>query len=547
MNRGMRIDRLNEAFQYVNDEFLDLVERQQKINYWKHGKRARAFLGTVAACVCLMVVLPRVALAYNWFGLRELILPEENDESISFTLSEYAGKPEVLALREWKQFVAGYDPDAALYAEAVKEGFSTEGREDWKIYGVYTCEMGETLDRIAEKYGLMLHTDMEYISYEELEGLVGGGFMEEVSAEDCRVYENGSLHFVGETELNDSGTIFFRLGCVRKGTLDENIPYMGHEDGFDEWDYDIASGETVRLGLGRYDAWILKESADRYIIVDMPYGSDHGVTKEDAQELADKIDFGMLMEMQLPEVSREIPVPNEVIISLSGYVDSPEAQALAEWQEFLAHYDEDRKILDEIGNGLFVAEGREDWGQYFVYSYEMGEKLDEIAAKYGLKLHTEVNVINGDDFIDRVGGCFMDREILKGAYIYEDGYFSFDGDVKLSGCGTTGFQCIRSVKGTFNEVALYIRQAEEFTEWQYVTACGEPVLLALGPYKALIFADFEECFVSVNVLRGSEEGLTKEDLQELADNIDFRILKDVKAPEMRGDTAVPGISADVTF
>lgn len=55
----------------------------------------------------------------------------------------------------------------------------------------------------------------------------------------------------------------------------------------------------------------------------------------------------------------------------------------------------------------------------------------------------------------------------------------------------------------------------------------------------MIFADFEECFVSVNVLRGSEEGLTKEDLQELADKIDFRILKDVKAPEMRGDTAVP--------
>lgn len=361
--------------------------------------------------------------------------------------------------------------------------------------------------------------------------------MEEVSVENCRVYENGSLHFVGETELGDSGTIFFRLSCAVKGTLDENIPYMGHKDGYAEWQYDTASGESVRLGLGTYDTRILKESADRYIIVDMPYGSNHGITKENVQELVEKINFGMLMDMQLPEVSRDVPVSTEAKISLSGYGDSPESQALVEWREFLAHYDTDNRIADEIGNGIFVAEGREDWGLYFVYSYEMGEKLDEIAAKYGLKLHTEINIVNGDDFIDRVGGCFMDREILKGAYIYEDGYFSFDGDVELSGCGTTDFQFTRSVKGTFNEVTLNIGMVEGFTDWQYITACGEPVLLVLGPNKALIFADFEECFVSVNVLRGSEDGMTKEDLQELADQIDFRILKDVQVPDMRGDTA----------
>lgn len=91
----------------------------------------------------------------------------------------------------------------------------------------------------------------------------------------------------------------------------------------------------------------------------------------------------------------------------------------------------------------------------------------------------------------------------------------------------TDFQFTRSVKGTFNEVMLTIGQAEDFTEWQYVAACGEPVLLALGPGKALILADSEECFITVNVLCGTEEGMTQEDLQELADKIDFRILEDV--------------------
>ena len=146
-------------------------------------------------------------------------MPEEDEEYVSLTLSEYAGKPEVAALREWKRFLAGYDTDAALYAEAVKEGFSTEGREDWELYGVYTREMGETLDETAEKYGLMLHTYMGYISEEELEGLAGGSFLEEVSVENCRVYENGSLHFVGATELDGMGAVFFRFSCAVKGTL----------------------------------------------------------------------------------------------------------------------------------------------------------------------------------------------------------------------------------------------------------------------------------------------------------------------------------------
>lgn len=536
MNRDRRIVRLNEAFQYVDDEFLNLVEKEQKISYWKHMKKMKVFLSTAAACVCLMIVLPAVALAYNWFGLRNLIMPKEDKEYVSLTLGEYAGKPEVAALREWKQFIAEYDIDATLYAEAIKEGFSTEGREDWDIYGVYTYDMGETLDRIAEKYGLMLHTNMDYISYEELESLVGGNFMEEVSVENCRVYENGSLHFAGVTELNDSGTVFFRLSCAVKGTLDENIPYLGHKDGYVEWQYDTAGGESVRLVLGTYDTRILKESADRYIIVDMPYGSDHGITKENLQELAEKIDFGMLMEMQLPEVSRDMSVSNEARIPLSGYMDSPGAQALVEWQEFLAHYDTDNKIADEIGNGVFVAEGRDDWFMYSVYSYEMGEKLDEIANKYGLNLHNEVNIISRDELMYRVGGSFM-ATVMGGAYIYEDGSFHFEGDVELDRYGAIGFQLMRKVKGTFHQEALNIGQPEDYTEWQYITACGEPVLLELGSYqRSLIFADYEECFISVNVLAGIEDGLTKEDLQELADQIDFKILMDVRVPEMRGDS-----------
>ena len=527
--------KLNEAFQYVSDEFLDIVEQEKR----KKRRPVWRIAGTVAACICLLIVLPVSAIAYNWFGLRDLILPKEDNEITCLTMTDYSGRPEVIARREWEHFLEGYDLDGTQYSKAIEDGFSTEGREDWDLYGVYTYDMGEMLDRIAKEYGLTLHTHMDYISGEELENRVGGSFMEDVSVENCRVYEDGSLHFVGVTKLDGSGMVFFRLTCAVKGALDENIPYMGHDDGYAEWQYDTVYGESVRLALGTYEARVLKESDDRYIIVDMPYGKVYGITNENLQELVDKIDFRMLTDMQLPERSDSRPLPSISPISLSGYMDSPESQALAEWEDFLAHYDADHKVLDQLGNGVFIAEGREDWSQYSVYSYEMGEKLDEIVEKYGLKLHTDVNVIDQDELMYRVGGSFMDKESLTWAYMYEDGFFHVEGDVELAGCGTTDFQFIRSVKGTFNGVALYVRQVEDYTDWQYITACGEPALIAMGPYHALIFADFDDCFVTVNVLLGSEDGMTQEDLQTLADKIDFRILKDVKTPDMRGDSEVP--------
>lgn len=231
-----------------------------------------------------------------------------------------------------------------------------------------------------------------------------------------------------------------------------------------------------------------------------------------------------------------VPINKYNTISLSGYQGSPEAEALREWNQFLENYDTDHKILNELGNDVFVAEGRDDWFMYSVYSYEMGEKLDEIANKYRLKLHNEVNIINRDELMYRVGGNFMDTA-MGGAYIYEDGTFYFEGDIELDGYGTIGFQLVRKVKGSFDESYLSIGQPEDYEEWQYITSCGEPVLLERGAHQtSLIFADYEECFISVNVLAGIEDGLTKEDLQDLADQIDFSILKDVQVPDMRGDT-----------
>lgn len=537
--------RLNEAFQYVDDRFLDIVEQQRKV---RKRKSAWAILGAVAASICMLLLLPFGVMANNWFGLKDLLLSGHNLEPVSITLADYRESPEAKALAEWEEFLEDYDKDGKILSEVGDGIFAVEGREDWSLYGIYSMEMGEKLDEIVSKHGLRLHTEKCSISPVELEAQLGGNLMEEIRQGDCYLYEDGSFCFESGAELDGQESIEFQFICVAKGVFDEAMRSIGQADYDREWQHASACGKPVLLAMGKSAALVLTELGDCFAALTTSFGSEDGMTKEKLQELANKVDFRILEDEQASDVPNAPNASNASemgsfgksdmsMIALSGYMDGAEAKALAEWEDFLAHYDTDHKIAGEIGNDIFFVEGREDWFLYHVYSYEMGEKLDEIVGKHGLKLRKEINVISAEELEYRVGGSFLAKDCDKcWAYMYEDGSFGTEGAAVLDGCGTVDFQFRRVVKGFFDEVTLSIGQVDDYKEWQYITACGEQVLLALGPYKALIFGDFEECFLAVNVLCGREDGMTEKNLQELADKIDFRVLKDVKIPEMRGDS-----------
>ncbi|MCM1561705.1 MAG: hypothetical protein NC123_19550 [Butyrivibrio sp.] len=226
----------------------------------------------------------------------------------------------------------------------------------------------------------------------------------------------------------------------------------------------------------------------------------------------------------------------DAMIGLSGYQGSPEAQAMAEWQAFLAAYDSDHAILEGIGDGPTEID-KTRYGLYNVYTQDMADQLEEIIQRYGLKLHTDINVVNQEELAFRVGGDFMQEPLRRyWAYIYEDGTFQFDGDVELQDHETVDFQFARTVKETFNETMLKIGDVSGYQEFGYVTSGGEMVMCALGTDKALVFVDSESCFILMNVMGGSSCGVTESVLKNMADAVDFALLKNVQAPEMRGDS-----------
>lgn len=221
------------------------------------------------------------------------------------------------------------------------------------------------------------------------------------------------------------------------------------------------------------------------------------------------------------------------MISMQGYTGSPEYLAAKEWMEFRNGYDADRTIQNEIGDSPTNLDSR--YTLYSVYTQEMCDKLDDITNKYGLKLHSEMNIVDQAELDYRVGGKFMGENLSRGlAYIYDDGTFQFDGDAQY-GHSQILFQCRRAVKGTFDEVTLNVGNIELYQESQYQTKSGETVLLANKSSHGVIIGDFEECFITVNVLGSHEFDLTEEHLQFIADSLNYSVLKNVITPDMRGD------------
>ena len=114
--------------------------------------------------------------------------------------------------------------------------------------------------------------------------------------------------------------------------------------------------------------------------------------------------------------------------------------------------------------------------------------------------------------------------------MFDDGSFHVDGSANISNTEVL-YQLQRCAKGTLNEVSLNVIDAMSYQEWQYQTSRGISATLALGPGRALILADLSDSFVTVIILAGSTDGLTRDLLEELADSFDLSKLTPIVLPD----------------
>lgn len=217
------------------------------------------------------------------------------------------------------------------------------------------------------------------------------------------------------------------------------------------------------------------------------------------------------------------------MISMQGYADAPEARACMEWQRFYQEYTE----AHSFDNSIYDEGGR--YSLYGVFDDTMAAKLDEIAEKYGLKLHESMaDIEDRDSCLEMIGPTFLvENNTCYWGYRYEDGTAAFDGAAELDGCGLIDYQLRYARRGYFDEVALNVGNLTDYAEWDYTAANGVPLKLALGTNRSFIWADLGEGFLFVNVLTGSQgndtfsqgAAIDRKGLERLAESFDFTALR----------------------
>lgn len=205
------------------------------------------------------------------------------------------------------------------------------------------------------------------------------------------------------------------------------------------------------------------------------------------------------------------------MISLQGFTRSDSFKASKEWRDFEESYDPDYRKLDEADAAGYTAP--ENYLIYPCYTQEMVDKVDAICKKYNMQpLGKSWVETKADKMFEMLGipGIIAPgaKTTLYSGYYFEGGTFAVEGDA-----GPYSFQYRCSMKNALDYVHLNVGSIEDYQQWNYALPDETVVLLALSKDKALILADQDSYFASVNILNPGN--MTKEDLEALADSFDF--------------------------
>lgn len=237
------------------------------------------------------------------------------------------------------------------------------------------------------------------------------------------------------------------------------------------------------------------------------------------------------------EEGEKVPAAGKTttLVSLQG-VYQP---ALQEWLAFRDSYDPD--------NTLAAANNRNESGvpepyhtTYSCYTWEMVDKLDEIIKKYDLKLLEPYILVQDEEeevLFSALGLENAHRETARAqvdydsGYFYPEGTFSISADITLtdSEWSYVNMASMRySLKEYFDPVSGSVGDIESYTQWNYTTADGTQVLLAMNEEHARIYANLEDAFVSIQMdAYGYEDRDTvpmpPEALEQIADVFDYHL------------------------
>lgn len=229
---------------------------------------------------------------------------------------------------------------------------------------------------------------------------------------------------------------------------------------------------------------------------------------------------------------------NPMYLSIQGV----HMDALAEWLEFTENYDRDGTIMleaDKSGSSWDLPDSYHL--TYGCYSQEMIDKLDEIAAKYDLKLlsaYITCQRYEMDVMFQALGfdGVMLDSPKIEVEYaggdFYLQGSFWLELFLSMDGehwkCDEEIVSVRYSNKNYFDPNTSLVWDIDNYTQWDYTRTDGKQVLLALSKGAARIYADLGDAMMTVSLdghtwVDGQEITMAKDALEEIAELVDLSI------------------------
>lgn len=213
------------------------------------------------------------------------------------------------------------------------------------------------------------------------------------------------------------------------------------------------------------------------------------------------------------------------VLSVQGFADSPNQQAVKEYRDYLDSINRDT-VTDE----------------------EKAAKRLEIAEKYSLKLLSEgifIHYLQGDALPDNLQLSNFCMEAPYAQMRYISGRFHCEGNFlihlniePIDGLLDWPYLISADYRYYEKEYFVYdyisVEHLDSFEEWEYTMPDGKPALLALGKEDALIIAERENGTFCVNFdARTGIDTISKETLEKIADLFDFSYVPYLTNEEMQ--------------
>ena len=203
------------------------------------------------------------------------------------------------------------------------------------------------------------------------------------------------------------------------------------------------------------------------------------------------------------------------VLSLQGIKGTPNYLANQEWLAFTNSY---------THTGGEYWESEPEYWAYSVQNQEMVDKLDEICAKYGLKIigkpwheHIDCNPFLTLLGVDSLLKPNADAALsIPAGRFFPSGSFTIYGTLKLANTDNMfTYHCVK--KDVFYDVFGYV-DGDSVSQRNYTTADGVNLLLLESDQSGMILADRDDCFFSLSIdLTGDAS------LEQIAECFDFTV------------------------